>query len=1260
VEKATKPSDAATLPPTPRPSPAAANQPTTPDFTAPPVRPLTGVVIPGYDILGELGRGGMGVVYKARHIKLQRTVALKMILTGPHASPEDLARFHREARAVAKLRHPNIVQLYEAGTHDDRPYFALEYVDGGSLADRMDGRPWPADRAAALVQTLARAMDHAHRQGIIHRDLKPANILLQMQNAECRMQNEKPGSGSAFSILHSAFPKITDFGLAKRLDGGDTAQTASGSIMGTPNYMAPEQAGGKREVGPACDVYALGAILYELLTGRPPFQAATPLDTVLQVLSEEPVPPSHLQGDVDRDLETICLKCLHKEPRQRYSSAAALANDLRRFRRGEPIRARKSRAWERLVKWARRKPAVAGLVGVSVLTFVGLLVGLVAVNLRLAQDSEETRAALEKLHRAHDDVKKNLAERNEALQNLQTMVRREQDLAGTIVAQAHRQWWLGQAAVADRLLEASKDSKRSCWEWGYLKRLCHAEAMLLRGHLGEVACVTFSPAGNRLASAGVDKTVKVWSTVTGRYLFTFRQHTARVNAVAFSPDGTRLASGGADGRVIVWDADSGKVQFTMAAHRTEIMALAISPNGARLASAARDHTVKLWDMATHRLLHELRGHKDQVFAVAFSPDSARLASAGRDRTIKLWDVATGTETDTLAGHTSEVTGLAFSPTGKLLASAGLEGALKVWDLGSRHVRLFIRDRAKAFSDLAWSRDGRFLASAGGNNTVKVWDAAGGRLVLTFHGYSAWVRTAAFSPDGRFLAAGAADGTIKVWDTTRDEHGLILTGGPAGYHNATFSPDGRFIAAPGPDETVRVWASGSGQAVSVPRRHLRGLTRVTYSPDGKYLAAGGRDGAAKVWEADADREILSFAGAGGTGRVAFSPDSRLLALAGPRRQVTLWNLNAGKEAFALPIRTGTVFALAFSPGGKSLATAGQDGAVHIWDAGEGTEARTLAGQHKGAVYAVAFSPHGELIASAGADGKLVVWDRAKDKPVCRLTGHTAAITAVAFSPDGRRVVTAGLDHNVRIWDVTTRREALVLYGHQAGVYSAEFSPDGLRIVSAGQDRTVRVWDATLNDRALADWEAQTLVDDRFKELLLRDDVKANLRADVKLTDEVRSTALALVEAYEESADDLSAAAWKVVRFRGGDAETYGRAVRWAEAAVRQQPGNGPYLNALGVALYRAKRFPQAVKILSQAEQINARTLGVGSVPSDLTFLAMAYHQGGQTEQAKRYLGRVREILKARRWRQDAQEKEFLREAEALLRRQPARNQPRPGG
>jgi hypothetical protein len=363
AESHTAASERPTLPPPAESGAEASTQPPPgPDAPAISIVPEP----PGYELLGELGRGGMGVVYKARQKGLGRLVALKMVLVGGHAGPEELARFRAEAEAIARLQHPNIVQIYEVNEAGGLPCFSLEFCAGGSLERRLNGTPLPPREAALLVETLARAMAAAHQKGIIHRDLKPANVLL----------------------AEDGTPKITDFGLAKRLD--EASRTASGAVLGTPSYMAPEQAAGKgKEVGPAADVYALGAILYECLTGRPPFRAATALDTLVQVVSDDPVPPTQLQSRTPRDLETIALKCLQKDPRGRYASAEALADDLGHYLRGEPIQARPIGVAERLWRWCRRNPRVALLSGAVAGLLIVLAVGGLTAAFLINQSRRE-------------------------------------------------------------------------------------------------------------------------------------------------------------------------------------------------------------------------------------------------------------------------------------------------------------------------------------------------------------------------------------------------------------------------------------------------------------------------------------------------------------------------------------------------------------------------------------------------------------------------------------------------------------------------------------------------------------------------------------------------------------------------------------------------------------------------------------------------------------------------------------------------------
>jgi len=1040
--------------------------------------------IPGFEVLSTLGRGGMGVVYKAKQARLNRLVALKMILSGPYASAGERSRFLGEAQAVARLQHPNIVQIHEIGEHDGNPYFSLEYCDGGSLAGMLNGTPLPALDAAHIVHVLAQAMQKAHDENIIHRDLKPGNILL-ARRAEMR---KRPGTARFADLV----PKITDFGLAKKLD--EVGQTASGAVMGTPSYMAPEQAGGESKThGPAADIYALGAILYECLTGRPPFKAASSVETIMMVVSAEPVPPSQLNAKTPRDLETICLKCLQKEPRKRYASAADLADDLDRFEKGEPIAARPIGSLECSWRWCRRNPKWAGVWSLVVfLAVTGSAAVIYQLNRAVAAEGEATDKA-GKLEIALGDLagKKKVVEQaldevtlaqtktaaaNEKLAAEKIETARQRDKAEKAVADltmtlARNHWTQGHARIANDLL-ADVEPRFRLGGWHFLKR--QFEGSLFTLYTGAVNAVCFSPDGQRLAMVG-PALVKLLDARSGQDLLTLKgtAGTGTIASISFSADGQRVAAAVAPSSVKVWDARTGEVLLSYGRHKDSVNSVCFSPDGQWLASAGRDRTLHLWDSRTGQQRWTIPAHAGPVRSLSFSPDGQRLATASEDRTAKVWDARTGKQILDL-GPMAVPTSICFSPDGQHLATAHTDNLVKIWDAAGQP-RLTLKGHTHAVESICFSPDGQRLASASHDHTVKLWSVSDGQEfvgqvanlpverqvgnlpheLLTLHGHTEPVRSISFSADGQRLASTGDYRSIKMWDVRGRPDLLALTGNERGALSVAFSPDGQRLAARGFDGSLRVWDALSGRQLT--SRRVGGLM-VCFSPDGQRLASTGPNKTAKVWDAESGEELVTLTGhADFVQWVCFRPDGKQLATAAGDKDKTvkIWDADSGQELLTLAGHKSGVQCVCFSPDGKRLASTSFDNTAKVWDAQNGKELMTLSG-HVDAVWHVCFSKDGQRIATASRDKTVKIWDANSGLELRTLSGHADLPGCVAFSPDGQLLASAGRDWTLRVWDAHGGQE-LVNIRHGEPVMSVCFSPDGQRLASASLDKTVRIWD-----------------------------------------------------------------------------------------------------------------------------------------------------------------------------------------------------------
>ena len=1009
-----------------------------------------------YELLEEIARGGMGAVYRARQVSLNRLVAVKVLLAGGFASQPFLKRFGREAEAAASLNHPNIVSIYEVGEHQGQPYFSMQLIEGRSLAELVRDKPLPARQAAQFLKTIAEAVHFAHGRGLLHRDLKPSNVLV-----------------DAASVPH-----ITDSGLAKRIKDSD--HTVPGQILATPNYMPPEQADSQR--GPttaASDVYSLGAILYELLTGRPPFLAETLTETLRLVTEGEPVSPRLLNPGVPRDLETICMRCLERDPLRRYASAQELADELGRFLRNEPIHARPIGRPAQLARWCRRKPALASALGAGAALLLIITIGspIAIVRIDAARKQEaRMRDRAESAEREQSSLRQD-AEKAQASEEQARRRAEAQELAARKKAYASDMKLVQHALAVDDLGRAQDLLNRQRpepgerdlrgWEWRYLWQFCRSDAA-----------------------------------------FTVAQRPSSILSVSFSSDGTMLGIGGAS----LSDVSAVNLRFRTPFHSTNSASrisrkLSFAPSGDIMAYHSvsnRQHWIVLNDVRTRSVLHRLPVNA-AIRNLAFTSDGRLfVADASNSSNVSVWNVAEGslftnftarlptylnspgfaiTETGNLFAHvvsgsfgsvriinlndTSDppfrvaeeyVTALAFSPDGETLVTAGgySESAIKLWDVRTRQQIGSLESHRSWVSCLKFLPDRKTLASSSADRTIRLWDIGTRRLVRTLRARGGELWTFDVSPDGRLLASGGKDGSVMMWDFALSTNRAPAYRMPIGQLGAWgYSPDGRWLAAI-QERRLKLYDAATFQLVSGPTLALTNLNSFAFSPDTRLLVVAGAQGNVGVWDLQRQQTITNFVAHSAAASVAphFGSNGKSVLTHGLEGVFKEWDVATWQEVHRVPGFTNLA-SWAFSPAANLVGTA--RGGVALIPLHEPQNTRRFRGEPR--IVSVTLSSDGKTVAAASENGTVEIWDTETLTRRALLGGVLLGYHSVAVSHDGQRLVAGSTaPEAAKLWDLESHEEVATLAGQGSLFTQPAFSPHGDTIGARNANGVLHLWTA----------------------------------------------------------------------------------------------------------------------------------------------------------------------------------------------------------
>jgi WD40 repeat protein/tRNA A-37 threonylcarbamoyl transferase component Bud32 len=1020
-----------------------------------------GTKIGAYTLKRLIASGGMGTVYEAVQEQPRRIVALK-IMKGGIASRSALRRFEFEAQLLARMRHPGIAQVYEAGTHDEGngsvPFFAMEYIPGArTIIEYARHRNLGTRQRVDLFAKVCEAVHYGHSKGIIHRDLKPSNILVDATTGEDQ-------------------PKIIDFGVARATDSDmtiTTLQTDVGQLIGTLQYMSPEQCDADpNDLDVRSDVYAMGVVLFELLCGQLPYDLSrvAVFEAARVIREEPPTKPSTINRTLRGDVETITLKALAKDRTLRYQSALDLAHDLRRYLNNEPIIARPPSLTYQIRMFARRHRGVfVATLLILVTMVIALIVSIqwaISANLANAQATIDRDRAV-----AAQDGEKREAERANAKSEEAARAAGEamaaEQRALLAAERAERQVYLANIAAADAAIRSSDFAtandrleksleKYRDWEWNYLQQESANRTISLTGHHGPITALGFSPDGQQLVTAsGSD--VRWWDVESGTEAGAIALPDAQIADMAISQVGMRLVLGCSDGALRLYNPKTREQLSVIRTGSSPVTAVTYSLDCRLIGVGTLDGSIQIWNAATGERQSQCQPDRGPIRSITLISGESRLAFATAHGDVCSWSAEEPSQPTVLMSSPAQVNKIAINPEARLLAIALEDGACIVWNLAENVIVSTLRGHNGPVRSVSFSRDGLTVATGSDDHTIRLWNPMDGtpRGISVIH--ASPVTTIAFSPNGQRLASGSNDSAIRIVSLARLDATPYLHGHQGPVTSVAVRSDGSQIASGSQDSSVRLWNVSTGTVKRILTGHNDYVLAVAYSPNGEQIASASRDRTIRIWNsANGDTLGVLSGHEGDVTALAYSSDGKMIVSGSWDRSIRLWSSSTHQQLRLLHGTESYIAGVAFTADGGSIISVSGDGSVRIWSVTD--DQTVIMREHLADVVTLArFNSNGsDVLATGSIDQTIRLWDLAKHEQIAILQGHADPVLSVAVNPSGTRIASGGLSSVVRLWSSTAHEEITTLRGHAGPVRCVSFSPDGSWLVSGSDDGTLRIW------------------------------------------------------------------------------------------------------------------------------------------------------------------------------------------------------------